>query len=473
MKKSLFLLLLCLSLQYTLCAQISLPSFFSDGMVLQQKSSVPLWGKAPAGSSLELLTSWDQQLHTVTTDVQGRWKLRIDTPAAGGPYFIRMLTGEEEIMLNDVMIGEVWICSGQSNMEMPMKGFKNQPVENGNMDILRSANTRLRLFTVKRNSMLQPTDDVTGTWRAAHPETVKEFSATAYYFGRLLQEVLDVPVGLIVTSWGGSPVESWMDREMLAAFPDIALPEEERDIKVKNRTPTTLYNGMIAPLLGYGMRGVIWYQGESNYDRPGQYPALFKTMVEGWRTRWGRDQFPFYFCQIAPYDYGLITPEGEEVINSAYLREAQLRAEAMIPNSGMAVLLDGGLPYTIHPSAKQLAGERLALQALVKSYEVEGITADSPRYQEMRVEGDSVILSFNRAAMWLTAVDGELNHFSVAGADRVFHPARAWITRSKVYVKAEEVAQPVAVRYAFENYVKGDLYGTEGLPVSSFRTDNW
>ena len=473
MKKSLFLLLLCLSLQYTLCAQISLPSFFSDGMVLQQKSSVPLWGKAPAGSSLELLTSWDQQLHTVTTDVQGRWKLRIDTPAAGGPYFIRMLTGEEEIMLNDVMIGEVWICSGQSNMEMPMKGFKNQPVENGNMDILRSANTRLRLFTVKRNSMLQPTDDVTGTWRAAHPETVKEFSATAYYFGRLLQEVLDVPVGLIVTSWGGSPVESWMDREMLAAFPDIALPEEERDIKVKNRTPTTLYNGMIAPLLGYGMRGVIWYQGESNYDRPGQYPALFKTMVEGWRTRWGRDQFPFYFCQIAPYDYGLITPEGEEVINSAYLREAQLRAEAMIPNSGMAVLLDGGLSYTIHPSAKQLAGERLALQALVKSYEVEGITADSPRYQEMRVEGDSVILSFNRAAMWLTAVDGELNHFSVAGADRVFHPARAWISRSKVYVKAEEVAQPVAVRYAFENYVKGDLYGTEGLPVSSFRTDNW
>lgn len=473
MKKSLFLLFLCLSLQYTLCAQISLPSFFSDGMVLQQKSSVPLWGKAPAGSSLELLTSWDQQLHTVTTDVQGRWKLRIDTPAAGGPYFIRMLTGEEEIMLNDVMIGEVWICSGQSNMEMPMKGFKNQPVENGNMDILRSANTRLRLFTVKRNSMLQPTDDVTGTWRAAHPETVKEFSATAYYFGRLLQEVLDVPVGLIVTSWGGSPVESWMDREMLAAFPDIALPEEERDIKVKNRTPTTLYNGMIAPLLGYGMRGVIWYQGESNYDRPGQYPALFKTMVEGWRTRWGRDQFPFYFCQIAPYDYGLITPEGEEVINSAYLREAQLRAEAMIPNSGMAVLLDGGLSYTIHPSAKQLAGERLALQALVKSYEVEGITADSPRYQEMRVEGDSVILSFNRAAMWLTAVDGELNHFSVAGADRVFHPARAWISRSKVYVKAEEVAQPVAVRYAFENYVKGDLYGTEGLPVSSFRTDNW
>jgi sialate O-acetylesterase len=472
MKKGLTILFI-LSLHFSLSAQITLPAFFSDGMVLQQNASVPLWGKASANSRLELVTSWDQQQRAVTTDAQGRWRVRVDTPVAGGPYSIRLQQGEELLTLSDLLIGEVWLCSGQSNMEMPMKGFKNQPVANANMDILRSNNPQIRLFTVKRASSLHPIDEVTGEWNAARPETVKEFSATAYYFGRLLQEILDVPVGLIASSWGGSPVESWMDREMLAAFPDIALPAEESDIKEKNRTPTTLYNGMIAPLIGYGMRGVIWYQGESNYDRPAQYTALFKAMVEGWRSRWGGYPFPFYYCQIAPYDYGLITPEGEEVINSAFLREAQLNAETVIPNSGMAVLIDAGLSYTIHPSAKQLAGERLALLALVRSYNVKGITADAPLYKEMQVEGDTVILSFDRAPMWLTAADGELSYFTVAGADRVFHKAKAWISRSKVYVISEKVKHPVAVRYAFENYVKGDLYGTEGLPLSSFRTDNW
>lgn len=506
MKRILCPLLFCflLSAQAVLAAGISFPAFISDGMVLQQRSKASLWGKSAENSAITVVTSWDNKKYTTRSDKRGNWKLQVVTPAAGGPYSITFEEADNRISsggsvttsgstktfgsvttagnstnpgsrvtLHDILIGEVWLCSGQSNMEMPMKGFKNQPVENSNMDILRSTNPSLRLFTVKRNSTIERQEDVNGEWSAAEPAVVREFSATGYYFGKLLQEMLNVPVGLINSSWGGSWVESWMDSEMLAAFPAVEIPENESDIREKNRTPTTLYNAMIAPLAGYTISGVIWYQGESNYDRHETYTNLFKMMVAGWRSAWGQGVFPFYYCQIAPYEYGLITPEGEKPINSAYLREAQLKAEKEIENSGMVVLLDAGMEKGIHPAKKRVAGERLALHALAKTYHMEGITADSPVYKEMSVQGDTCVLSFDRAEMWLTARDGELNNFTVAGEDKVFYPAEAWISRSKVYVKSEAVKHPVAVRYAFENYIEGDLYGTEGLPVSSFRTDDW
>jgi len=504
MKRILCSLLFCLlfSSQWVSAAGISFPAFISDGMVLQQRSNAPLWGKSAQNSEITIVTSWDNKKYITRSDEKGYWKLKVATPAAGGPYSITFeeadnrkssdsgttgittisdsaaITGSttnpiSRTTLHDILIGEVWLCSGQSNMEMPMKGFKNQPVENSNMDILKSTNPNLRLFTVKRNSTIGPREDVGGEWSAAEPPSVREFSATGYYFGNLLQEILHVPVGLINSSWGGSWVESWMDSEMLASFPEVAIPENESDIREKNRTPTTLYNAMIAPLVGYAIRGVIWYQGESNYDRPETYTNLFKSMVAGWRSAWGQGAFPFYYCQIAPYEYGLITPEGEKPINSAYLREAQLKAEKEIENSGMVVLLDAGMEKGIHPMKKRVAGERLALHALSKTYHFEGVSADSPVYKEMSVQGDTCVLSFNRAEMWLTAREGELNNFTVAGEDKLFYPAEAWISRSKVYVKSEAVRHPVAVRYAFENYAEGDLYGTEGLPVSSFRTDDW
>lgn len=454
-------------------AQISLPSFFSNGMVLQQQTDAPFWGKATPNQEVSVVTSWNNQEYKTQVNQDGYWKVNLFTPAAGGPYSVVLKQNNETLELRDVLIGEVWFCSGQSNMEMPMKGYKNQPIEGSAMDILKSANPQIKLFTVKRNSSIDVKGDVTGEWSSATPATVKEFSATAWYYGQLLQEMLQVPVGLICSSWGGSWVESWMSEEMLQPFPDVKLPKQESDVKEKNRTPTTLYNAMVAPLEGYPIRGVIWYQGESNYARYQSYTELFKSMVEGWRTNWGQGEFPFYYCQIAPYDYALVTAEGDEVINSAYLREAQLKAEKEIPNSGMAVLMDAGTEKGIHPPNKRIAGERLAFHALSKTYGLDGVTADSPVYKEMTVEGDTAILSFDRAEMWLTAPDGELNLFEIAGADKKFYPAQAWINRSKVYLKSEEVKNPVAVRYAFENYVKGDLFGTEGLPVSSFRTDNW
>lgn len=451
-------------------ATVKLPALFTDGLVMQQQTQANLWGEATPMKSVTVTTGWDGRRYQTTANRNGAWSLSVQTPPAGGPYQLTFDDGARTT-LNDVWVGEVWICSGQSNMEMPMKGFKNQPIENANRDILRSKNKQLRLFTVKRTSTIDPQSDVTGSWKMATPESVAEFSATAYYFGRMVQEITDVPVGLIVAAWGGSACEAWMKAEWLRAFPEARIPQTAADITSKNRTPTALYNGMLHPLIGLTMRGVIWYQGEDNCNRAHTYADMFATLINGWRGAWKQGDFPFYYCQIAPYDYALIGEPGKAVHNSAYLREAQAEVEQRVPNTGMAVLLDAGMKSCIHPSNKQVAGERLALLALSKTYGIAGINAESPYYKEMEVKGDTVIVSFERAPMWINGKgSSESKLFRVAGADKQFHPARAWIERSKVYVKSDAVKEPVAVRYAFDNYVEGDLFGGD-LPISSFRSD--
>lgn len=455
-------------------AEIKLPAIFSDNMLMQQNSNINIWGKADANKSITIKTSWSKKVLKTTSDVSGNWKITVETLKADGkPQSITISDGKS-LSLKNILLGELWFCSGQSNMEMPMKGFKNQPVENSNMDILNSNNRNIRLFTVKRNASLIPQTDVTGQWLEASPETVREFSATAYYFGRLLNKTLNVPVGLIHSSWGGSSAEAWMSADMLKAFPQVKIPKTEEGVKDKNRTPTMLYQAMISPLIGLSIKGFIWYQGETNYDRANTYTEMFATLVNGWRQNWNqKDTIPFYYCQIAPYDYSLVTAKGKDVINSAYLREAQLKAEKVIPKSGMAVLMDAGQKDCIHPAKKQIAGERLALLALTKTYGIKGVTAESPVYKSIEIHNDTVQVSFDRAEMWITAKNGESKLVTVAGDDGVFYPAKAWIVRSKLYVKSEQVKKTVAVRYAFENYAEGDLFGTEGLPVSSFRSDNW
>ena len=265
-----------------------------------------------------------------------------------------------------------------------------------------------------------------------------------------------------------------MSKDMLRAFPQVKTPKTKADIKEQNRTPTTLYQAMINPIVGLSIKGIIWYQGESNYDRAASYADMFSAMVSGWRKNWAlNDTIPFYYCQIAPYNYSIITEKSKDVINSAFLREAQLKAESMIPKSGMAVLLDAGLKEGIHPIKKQIAGERLALLALTKTYGIQGVASESPLFKGIEIHGDTVQVSFERCPMWITAKEFESKLFTIAGEDKVFHPAKAWIVRSKMYVKSEDVKKPVAVRYAFENYAEGDLFSNEGLPVSSFRSDNW
>lgn len=466
--KKIFLLLATIMVVMGINAKVTLPKIFSDGMVMQRETNANLWGEAKASSNVKITTSWDNKSYVVRSDSNGKWKTSVKTPKAGGPFSITFSDGEK-LTINNILIGEVWICSGQSNMEMPMKGYKNQPVDNAVEDILHSKDSNLRLFTVKRNSKFKPVDDVTGNWNEANPASVRNFSATAYYFGRELRRSLDVPVGLIVAAWGGSACEAWMTADWLKAFPDAKIPASEGDIKSKNRTPTVLYNGMLHPLIGFSMRGVIWYQGEDNVTRYSTYADMLTTMIGGWRSVWKQGDFPFYFCQIAPYDYKLIN----YTVNSAFLREQQSKAELMNQNCGMAVLMDVGMDFGIHPRKKYQAGMRLALLALDKTYGVEGLTSESAYYDKMEIKGDTAVISFKRADMWIYGAKGyKSDLFEIAGEDRIFHPAKAWIERSKVYVKCDSVKTPVAVRYAFKDWADGDLF-CDGLPISSFRTDNW
>ena len=467
--RKLFLLTALFAAATTINAKVVLPKIFASGMVMQQQTDANLWGEAKADATVKIATSWNKKTVSVKAGNDGKWTAKIQTPAAGGPYSITFNDGEKTV-IDNILVGELWICSGQSNMEMPMKGFKNQPVENAVEDILHSGDSKMRLFTVKRTSLFQPATDVVGEWKEASPEAVRNFSATAYYFGRELRRMLNVPVGLIVTSWGGSSCEAWMNRNWLKAFPQIELPASQETIKSKNRTATVLYNGMLHPLVGISMRGVIWYQGEENVSRSGYYADLFSRMIKGWREEWKEGDFPFYYCQIAPYDYNII---GWGQYNSAFLREQQAKAEKMNKNVGMACLMDAGLEYGIHPRKKQLAGLRLALLALDKTYGIKGITSETARYKDVEFKGDTAVITFERAGMWVYGKDGlKSDLFEVAGEDRVFHPAKAWIERSKLYVKCDEVKKPVAVRYAFKDWADGDLF-CDGLPVSSFRTDNW
>ena len=451
----------------TVSAKVRLPQFFSDGMVLQQQSECNLWGWTEPGKKVSISTSWDKKSFMVTARKDGLFSLKVKTPEAGGPYFIGF-KDQDYVQLNNVMIGEVWICSGQSNMEMQMKGFKQQPVEGTTEELLRCKDANLRLFTIKRHASLTPEQDVTGQWNEANSASVREFSATAYYFGRALRQVLDVPVGLICTSWGGSACEAWMHPDWLKAFPKVNQHVTEADVeKLQQRCPTALYNGQLKPLVGYTMRGAIWYQGEDNIPRYDYYAPLMKAMVEGWRSDWKQGNFPFYYCQIAPYDYSLIGWE-----NSQYLREQQAKAETMIDNARMAVLMDAGLEYGIHPRKKRQAGERLALLALSNTYEQKGLP-DFATYKEVTFQNDTAVVSFDRSKEWVYFEHGpKSQNFEIAGADKVFYPAEAWVSRNRVYVHSDKVKAPVAVRYAFRDWVEGDLMH-DGLPVSSFRTDDW
>ena len=452
----------------TVQAKVTLPRFFSDNMVLQQQSECNIWGKADANKIVSIMTSWDNKTYTVKADSKGDFEVKVKTPKAGGPYEIT-LTDQESTLLSNVMIGEVWICAGQSNMEMQMKGFKQQPVEGTTEELLRCKDANLRLFTVKRHVSLTPEWDVTGQWNEANSASVRDFSATAYYFGKALRATLDVPVGLIVTSWGGSACEAWMAPEWLKAFSKVNQQVTEEDMKkLQQRCPTALYYGQLKPLIGYTMRGAIWYQGEDNVPRYDYYADLLKTMVEGWRSDWKQGDFPFYYCQIAPYDYSLI-----EWKDSQYLREQQAKAETMIPNARMAVLMDAGLEYGIHPRKKRQAGERLAILALANTYDVKGMP-DFAVYKEVTFQNDTAVVAFDRSKEWVYFEHGTTSkNFEVAGADHVFHPAtKVWVSRNRVYVVCDEVKHPIAVRYAFKDWVDGDLMH-DGLPVSSFRTDNW
>jgi sialate O-acetylesterase len=447
-------------------SEVKLPAIFGDNMVLQQQADAAIWGTASANASVKVSTSWNGKSYTAKAGADGKWKLKVSTPAAGGPYEITVSDGKT-LKLKNVMIGEVWVCSGQSNMEMPMKGYMNQPILGSNEAIATSLNQSIRLFTVKKATSLQPLDDFSGAWTTCEPANVSEFSATAYFFGLMLNKALNVPVGLINTSWGGTRIEPWISEAGISKFEFVKLPDKNQQGTLSQQTPTVLFNAMINPMVGYGIKGAIWYQGESNRNEADKYVKLLPGMVENWRSLWGVGEFPFYFVQIAPFDYG---PTG---ISSAYLREAQLKASSAIPNIGMASTMDIGEKDCIHPADKKAGSDRLAFLALTNTYGLKGFASSGPVLKEMTVNGQVVKLTFNNAANGLTSFGEELSCFEVAGANKRFYPAKAFIMGNGITLFCPSVAEPVAVRYAFKDFIVGDLFNTEGLPASSFRTDTW
>ncbi|RGX77728.1 sialate O-acetylesterase [Bacteroides stercorirosoris] len=646
MKNKCMLIAALLMLSGAMSAKVVLPPMFSDNMVLQQQADAPIWGTAKPMKTVKITTSWDGKTYETLAGKDGKWKLSVRTPEAGGPYELTLTDGQK-LVLKNVMVGEVWICSGQSNMEMPLKGWGK--IMDYEKEIAEANHPDIRLLHVEHVTSTQPESDIKirdNGWQVCSPLTVPEFSATAYFFGREISEKQNVPVGLIHTSWGGTNVESWISGKVLKEMPDFTkvvedirlmpdksamkaeylkgletwnnrvdegfaagkpiraevslddsnwqkmnfpgmveeqglagfdgllwlrrtveipsswvgkklqlvlgtiddnditywngkevgrtngysvsrnytvpgkmvkagqvtlairvvdtgggcgMPDElylrsangeqislagewkyqvaadgrkegmpPADMSENPNLPTSLYNAMIHPLVPYGIRGAIWYQGENNASRAYQYRELFPLVIENWRQDWGQD-FPFYFVQLANFMQQSPQPADSDW---AELREAQSRTLS-VANTGMAVIIDKGDANDIHPKDKQAVGHRLALVARAKTYG-EQIPYSGPMYRSSQVDGDKIILSFDHTDGGLKSGDGkELQGFSIAGRDHKFHWAKAEIKGDKIVVSSPEVPYPVAVRYAWANNPVCNLYNGAGLPASPFRTDDW
>ncbi len=468
----LFAALFMLFVQVT-SAEVKLPAIVSSNMVLQRSTTVVLWGWANAQENITIDASWLDEPLNVNADKEGNWRIEAETTNSKEPQTITIKGSEAEIFLENILFGEVWLCSGQSNMQQPVLGYSGQPTFGSAMAIANAHNPNLRLFTVDRVGSKTPEKNVEKytPWQQATQENVAGFSAVAYFFGQQLQKILDVPVGMIHTSWGGSSVQAWISNEVISSYQEVNL-EDVDILKGTNHIPTALYNAMIHPLIPYTIKGALWYQGESNRKEPEEYKQLFPAMVKDWRTRWGNDDFPFYFVQIAPYWYNDVDAF-TTVDNSAFIRESQLQCVDLIPNSGIAITMDIGDKLCIHPPKKKEVADRLLFNALNQTYGFETVDGFSPVYESLEIIEGEIQLTFRNAEAGLYAFD-ELSGFEIAGEDKVFYPATATIVdRKNVLVKSEKVTTPVAVRYAWSNWIKGTLFDTNLLPASSFRTDDW
>ena len=455
MKRILFLGF-CLVASSTIKANISLPAIFTDHMVLQQKSQVNIWGWAKPRENIKLVASWDGDTLTATTDNQSHWSISLSTPAAGGPHQIYLM-GHNTMVLSDVLIGEVWLCSGQSNMEWkPTSGINDAEAE-----IAAATHPNIRFFTVEHRTAMNPQIDISSKgWTACTPETMKDFSAVAYFFARRIQQETGVPVGLINSSWGGTPAEAWTPEtvyqgdETLAA--SAALLDEVPWGPVQ---PGRIFNSMIAPVTKFQIAGTIWYQGESNTRNADTYKRTFSSMINSWRDLWGYS-FPFYFVQIAPFPYGGDNDHGVKV------RDAQRRT-LELSQTGMVVTSDIGDTTDIHPRNKLDVGIRLANLALKHHYEQLSIIVDSPLYKEHLVDKNKVTIHFKNAS-GLHSETKEVEGFELAGQDGVYHPARASIKGESVVVRSKQVKEPIHVRFAWNNTAIPTLYNQAHLPASSF-----
>lgn len=453
------------SLSAPLHADVRLPSLIGDHMVVQQGKPIRLWGWADAGE--QITASFSDASATATTDKAGHWQLTLPARAASTVPQALTITGTNSIVVQDVLVGEVWLCSGQSNMEWPMTKTNHGPKE-----IPVAERPQIRLFDVSQHiKKATPQDDVPGEWQACSPESVAGFSAVGYHFGKSLHAALDVPVGLIGSNWGGTAIEPWTPKVGLDRVSSLASP---------NAKNGDIYNGMIHPLTPWSLRGIIWYQGESNCGKGDTtiYTDRTRALIEGWRTVFEQDDLPFYFVQIAPFPYSQKMKRRNSNLTAESLPrfwEAQQACTDRIPNCGMVVVSDiTGEVSDIHPRNKRDVGKRLAHLALAKTYGRDDVVSSGPRYEAIKIVGSEVHLQFACDQSTLTSLDGEpLREFMIAGGDKQFVPANAVIRGSTVVVQADGVPAPQAVRFAWQETAIGNLGNHAGLPASAFRTDQW
>ncbi len=447
-----------------LYATIRLPGIIGSHMVLPQNREVTIWGWGNPNETVKVKVEWDTAVYTAVTNFRSvKWEVIIKTPAAGGPYKI-VISGENEIILNDVMLGEVWLCGGQSNMELSA----NDGIKQAQEEATTATNSMIRFFYVPKYSSAYPQDDTKGKWVVCNPEDMKKFSAVGYFFGKKLQEQLHQPIGLINANWGGTGAEIWSPAELInnnPSFKEVA----EMAAATNDCCPNgigLLFNGMIHPIINFKISGVVWYQGETNRFSYAAYPSLLKSMVSEWRRLWKKD-FPFYYVQIAPFsDFGIKN-------YVALMRDAQTKCLA-IPKAGMVVISDLVDDINnVHPQNKLDVGLRLANYALAETYDKKGISYKSPLYKSMEIRKDKIRISFDNAASGLMSRGGEPTDFFIAGEDKNFMPAVAVIDGSTVVVSNKKVKKPVAVRFGFSDTAMPNLFSKEGLPVNLFRTDDW
>jgi sialate O-acetylesterase len=460
-------------------ADVSLNNMFGDHMVLQQGIKNKVWGKADPGE--QVAVTLGGQTHSTAAAADGTWHVFLDpVKEYGGPHTLTV-KGKNTVTFSDVLIGEVWVCAGQSNMQWSVNQSNDPDLEKAAAKF-----PNIRLISVPQVGTQEPQWNFNGKWQQCSPETVGNFSAVGYCFGRQLNQTLGVPVGLINNAWGGSAAEAWVKREKVAAHPTLkaihdrwvkmesAEKPDENQMK-GNARPGNIHSGVLTPSIGYGIKGAIWYQGESNAGRAYQYRELFPFMIKSWREEWGLGDFPFYWVQLADFKAERAEPAESDW---AELREAQTMTMKALPNTGEAVIIDIGEGKDIHPKNKQDVAKRLARWALAETYKVPGIAARSPLYKGMEKQGSKIVLSFDnvgtKAADWRPFDVAEPIGFTIAGADKKFVPAKAVILADgRIEVSSEAVVEPVAVRYAWADNPVCNMYSAAGLPLTPFRTDDF
>lgn len=470
MKQALFLIFIALFVVNFSYSEIKLASIFGNNMVLQRNSEVKIWGKANVGQQLTITSSWNKDNITATTDENGKWIAKIKTTEAGGPYVITILSGKEKLSVENIMLGEVWICSGQSNMVINLKN-----VMNANSEIRDSNYPQIHFFRVPQNVSLSPISDVDAVWESPDPYNSASYSAVAFFFARELYHQLKVPIGIIHSAYGSSTQEAWLSEECISEVSyakDLLKSAREgklnSNIKMQ-KIPTGLYNAMFKPLVPFTVKGVCWYQGESNAQHPNDYELLLNNFVKSWRAELENPQLPFIICQISGY-------RSPMKAGWTAVQEIQYKISEKQEHIATVMTYDIGDSANIHPKNKQDVGARIARAALRLAYG-ENITAQGPVLEKFQFVANKALLSFTNTAHGLTLKNSAktVHNFMLAGEDKVFYSAEASITSpSTIEVSCSKVLQPKYIRFAFESFNDNvNLYNSEGLPAVPFRTDNF